>query len=78
MKPVLPLLLLLAACRTAHPPPRPYVSAMPSMADVFDGHPPVVVMDLDAAPDSIATVVAERYCLPKKQARKFLRHARRR
>jgi hypothetical protein len=28
-------------------------------AQIFDGHPPVVVMDLEAAPDSIATVEAE-------------------
>jgi hypothetical protein len=28
-------------------------------AQVFDGHPPVEMMDLEAAPDSICTVEAE-------------------
>ena len=40
--------------------------------NAFEGHPPVEVMDLEAAPDSIATVVAEQYFLPKKKAKRFL------
>lgn len=58
------LLLALASCAT--PQTRTWPTRI-SPADsaqleayrrVFDGHPPVVVMDLEAAPDSIATVVA--------------------
>lgn len=63
------LLLLLAGCRAARPPQQPYVHQPPA------GHyVPGEVMDLDAAPDSITTVVAEQYFLTKKQAKKFLRH----
>jgi hypothetical protein len=81
MKIALLLLILLASCRAAQPAQKPYVLSpleteqQAAIHQVFDGHPPVAVMDLEAAPDSIATVVAERYFLTRKQARKAQRHA---
>lgn len=82
MKYFLLFLLPLAACAPLAPrtPTWPtYISPAEKARllqyhNAFEGHPPVVVMDLEAAPDSIATVVAEQYFLPKKKAKRFLRH----
>jgi hypothetical protein len=75
------LLLALASCAPLAPrAPQPittwphYISPADKArlkldAQVFDGHPPVVVMDLEAAPDSIATVVAEYYFFQAKKSR---------
>jgi hypothetical protein len=71
----LPFLLLLASCVPFHSRPIPYsepIDQHQAIRTAFNGHPPVVTMDLEAAPDSIATVVAEYYYLqyhkPKRQS----------
>jgi hypothetical protein len=67
MKHSLLIMLALASCAPTRPVYVPTRRARITPADsaqqaayrqAFDGHPPVEVMDLEAAPDSIATVVA--------------------
>jgi hypothetical protein len=69
----LALLLLLTSCAPLLPRQRAPLSEPINQTEAyrlaFDGHPPVVVLDLEAAPDSITTVVAEYYYLQAKKRR---------
>jgi hypothetical protein len=70
------LLLLLAGCAPLAPTPPPPISepiTSQQVHQIFDGHPPVEVLDLEATPDSIATVVAEYYYIRTKHPTKWMR-----